>query len=155
MFTCSYSIPWYMWPTQSWGLNLNMWTCWRSKVFEICQMLLLLFCLNKTIFGFCSRSQLLQLKFSGKKKLCRELQIAQPPRVSKVANERYLPYLQFCGKTSMWIVMYCRCKSGPKLRLNNENWGLPQDKNKLFLTQYFVRTGNPKYFIVNIQPTPV
>ena len=36
--------------------------------------------------------------------------------VTKVANERYLPYLQLCGKALMWIVMYCRCKSGPKLR---------------------------------------
>ena len=71
MFTCSYSIPWYIWPTQSWGLNLNMWICWISKVFEICQILFLL---------FCSCSELLQLKFSGEKKLCREIQIAQPLR---------------------------------------------------------------------------
>ena len=35
--------------------------------------------------------------------------------VTKVANERYLPYLQLCGKTFLWIFMYCRCKSGPKL----------------------------------------
>ena len=34
------------------GLNLNMWTCWRSKVFDISQMLLLLFCLNKDQFWF-------------------------------------------------------------------------------------------------------
>ena len=34
------------------GLNLNMWTCWRSKVFEIRQMLLMLFCLNKDQFWF-------------------------------------------------------------------------------------------------------
>ena len=27
-----------------------IWTCWRSKVFEICQILLLLFCLNKGQF---------------------------------------------------------------------------------------------------------
>ena len=52
MFVFSKSVPWYMWPTQSWGLNLNMWTCWRSKVFEICQILLLLFCLNKDQFWF-------------------------------------------------------------------------------------------------------
>ena len=52
MFTCFLSIPWYLWPTQSWGLKLNMWTCWRSKMFETHQMLLLLFCLNKDQFWF-------------------------------------------------------------------------------------------------------
>ena len=78
MFTCLYSIPWYIWPTRSWGLNLNMWTCWRSKVFEICQILLLLFCLNKVQFWF-----LLMLRTSSaevwQKNVCREIQIAQPP----------------------------------------------------------------------------
>ena len=33
MFTCSNSIPSFVL-----GLNINMWTCWRSRVFEICQM---------------------------------------------------------------------------------------------------------------------
>ena len=36
--------------------------------------------------------------------------------VTKVANYIYLPYLQLCRKASMWIFMYCRCKSDPKLR---------------------------------------
>ena len=63
MFTCSYLIPWYIWPTRSWGLNLNMWTCWGSKMFEKSLILLLLLCLNKDRFGFFSCSELLQLKF--------------------------------------------------------------------------------------------
>ena len=52
MFTCLKSISLYQRPTQSWGLNLNMWTYWGSKIFEICQMLLRLFCLNKDQFWF-------------------------------------------------------------------------------------------------------
>ena len=50
IFTCLYLILWYLWPTQSWGLNLNIWTCLRSKMFEICLILLLLFCLNNDQF---------------------------------------------------------------------------------------------------------
>ena len=76
---CSYSILWYMWPTRIWGFNLNMRTCWRSKVFEINQILLFLFCLNKDQFWF-----LLFLRNSSaevwQKKRCREMQITQPPR---------------------------------------------------------------------------
>ena len=36
--------------------------------------------------------------------------------VTKVANERYLPYLQACGKASMKSFMYYKWESGPKLR---------------------------------------
>ena len=35
--------------------------------------------------------------------------------VTKAANERYLPYLQLCGKAFFVNFMYRRCKSGPKL----------------------------------------
>ena len=35
--------------------------------------------------------------------------------VTKVANKRYLPYLQLCVKAFFVNFMYCRCKSGPKL----------------------------------------
>ena len=35
--------------------------------------------------------------------------------VTKVANERYLPYLQLCRKAFFVNFMYWRCKSGPKL----------------------------------------
>ena len=35
--------------------------------------------------------------------------------VTKVANERYLPYLQLCENAFYVNVMYWRCKSGPKL----------------------------------------
>ena len=112
MFTCSYSIP-YMWPTRSWGLNLNMWTCWRSKVFEICHILLLLFCLNKDQFWF-----LLMLKTSSaevrQKKLYREIQIAQPP--IQLQGCLRLQMKDICGKTLLKIFMYCVCKSGRKLR---------------------------------------
>ena len=100
------------------GLNLNRWTCWRSKVFEIRQMLLMLFCLKKDQFWF-----LLMLRTSSAevhKKFLQGFANCSAPKtvigVRKVANERYLPYLQLCGNASMWIFMYCRCKSGPKLR---------------------------------------
>ena len=36
--------------------------------------------------------------------------------VSKVENERYLPYLQLCKKILIRILMYFGCKSGRKLR---------------------------------------
>ena len=52
--------------------------------------------------------------------------------MSKVANERYLTYLQLCGQVSLWIFMYFGCKTGPKLGENNNNWGLPQNTNKHF-----------------------
>ena len=70
-------IPWYLWPTQSMGLNLNMWTCWRLKMFEPRHMLLLLFCLNKDKFWFLlmfrtSSAEVWQKKnFAGKCKLLR------------------------------------------------------------------------------------
>ena len=35
MFTCSNSIPDFVLVTCIMGLNMNIWTCWRSKVFEI------------------------------------------------------------------------------------------------------------------------
>ena len=148
MFTCSYSIPWYMCPTRSWGLNLNMWSCWRSKVFEICQILLLLFCLNKDQFWFLlmlrtsSAEVRLKKKMQGKTN-CSALNTVTG--VSKVANKKYLPYLQLCGKALMIIFMYCGCKSGQKLSWNNKNWGLPQDTNKVIFTKYYVRTGIPRY----------
>ena len=38
MFTCSNSIPSCVLAICIMGLNMNMWTCWRSKMFEKCQM---------------------------------------------------------------------------------------------------------------------
>ena len=38
MFTCSNSIPSCVLAIGIMGLNMNMWTCWRSKMFEKCQM---------------------------------------------------------------------------------------------------------------------
>ena len=50
---------------------------------QICLKLIKFFCCysasTMTSFGFCSYSELLQLKF-GEKKRCREMQIAPPPR---------------------------------------------------------------------------
>ena len=46
------------------------------------------------------------------------MQIAQPKTVigvTKVANERYLPYLNFVKRHFFVNFMYCRCQSGPKL----------------------------------------
>ena len=37
--------------------------------------------------------------------------------VTKVANERYSPYLKLFGNASMWILMYCRCKMSPKMQI--------------------------------------
>ena len=73
---------------------------------------------TKTSFGFCSCSELLQLKFCGKKTLQKIANCSDPNTVigvTKVANERYLPYLQLYGRAFLWIFMYCRCTSGPKL----------------------------------------
>ena len=78
------------------------------------------------VFCFCSCSKLLQLKFA-KTKLHRN-RICSAPKivtsVTRIANEIYLPYLQLCGKASMWMFMYFRCKSGSikfkqKLRLRS------------------------------------
>ena len=70
----------------------------------ICLKLVRCFCCNsastKTRFGFCSCSELPQLKF-GKKSLQGNANCSAPKSVigvTKVANERYLPYLQLCGK---------------------------------------------------------
>ena len=96
----------------------SLWIYRRSKMFETCQILFVLFCLQKYQFWF-----LLMLRTSSAEVRQKKTQgnaNCSPPKtftgVNKVANERYLPYLQFCGKASMWIFMYSRCTSGPKLR---------------------------------------
>ena len=119
MFTCLYSIPWYMWPTLSWGLNLNMWTCWRSKVFEIRQIRFAFILHQQRPVFISAHAQnffswsLAKKNLAGKRKL---LSLQDSYRVSKVANERYLTYLQFCEKALLRILMYFGCKSGRKLR---------------------------------------
>ena len=85
---------------KSGGLNLNLWTCWRSKVFEICQMLLLLFCLNKDQLLFLlmlrtSSAEVRQKNVAGKCKLL-------SPQDSY--RGRYLPYLELCGNVFLWMV---------------------------------------------------
>ena len=42
MFTCSNSIPSFVLATWIMGLNMNMWTCWRSKIFEILKRTILM-----------------------------------------------------------------------------------------------------------------
>ena len=119
VFTCSYLIPWYMWPTGCWGLNLKMWTCWISKVFEIHQTLLLLFCLKKDKFWFLLMLGTASVKVPQKKKKLGNTNCSAPnivTGVSKVANDRYLPYQQLCGKALMRILMNFGCKSGQKLK---------------------------------------
>jgi hypothetical protein len=71
-------------------------------------MLLLLFCLNKDQFNFCSCSELLQLKFGEKNDAgkCKLLSPKTVIGVTKVANERYLPYLQLCGTAFFVNFMY-------------------------------------------------
>ena len=59
---------------------------------------------TKTSFGFCSCSELLQLKFGKEEKMLQGNANCLAPKtvigVTKVANERYLPHLQPCGKAS-------------------------------------------------------
>ena len=103
----------------NWGFNLNMWTCWWYKVFEICQILLLLFCLNKDQFWFLLMLRTSSAEVRRKKTLQGNTNCSAPNTVtgvSKVTNERYLPYLQLCRKALMKILMYFGCKSGRKLR---------------------------------------
>ena len=71
-------------------------------------------------FGFCSCSELLHLKFGEEKKTLQGNTNCWSPKtvtgVSKVANERYLPYLQLFEKALMGILLYFWGKSGRKLR---------------------------------------
>ena len=70
-------------------------------MFEIRQMLLLLFCLNKDQFWFLLilRTSLAEVR---RKKTLQGIANCSAPKtvigVTKVTNERYLPYLQQCGK---------------------------------------------------------
>ena len=129
----------------------GIWTCEHIEDPKCLKRVRCFWCYSastKTSFVFCSCSELLQLKF-GKRNFAGKCELLSPQDSYrgelKVANEKYLPYLQLCGKASMWIFMYCRCKSGPKLRQNNKNWGLPQDTNKQFVPKYFVRSCNIRY----------
>ena len=78
-----------------------MFSFFRSSIKDpICLKLVRCFCCysasTKTSFCFCSCSELLQLKFGKKNR--REMLIAPASGVTKVANERYLPYLQLLRK---------------------------------------------------------
>ena len=53
--------------------------------------------------------------WSSAKKHCREMQLLSPQDSYRGANEKYLPYLQLCGKAFFVNSMYWRCESGPKL----------------------------------------
>ena len=126
MFTCSCSIPRYLWPPQSRGLFLfsvnilkiqNVWN--SSNTFWF-------YSAPKRPVLVCTLAQNFFRRSLAKKNQSSKVQIAQPPGQLQL---RYLPYLQLCGKASMWIFMCCRCKSGPKLRWNNSNWFLDQGKN--------------------------
>ena len=72
---------------------------------------------TKTSFSFCSCSEPLQLKF-GEKNLagkCKLVSFQDSYRGWLRLQMKDLPYLQLWGNTFLWIFMYCRCKSGPKL----------------------------------------
>ena len=63
---------------------------------------------TKPSFGFCAYSELLQLKFS-EKKFQGNANFSAPKTVigvTKVANKRYLPYLQLCVNTFLMNFMY-------------------------------------------------
>ena len=105
MFTCLDSIPGFVLTLDIMELIMNMWTCWRSKMVEPCQMFFCFYSAStKTNFGFCSCSELLWRKNNWQG----NANCSAPKTfigVTKVAHEIYLPYLQFCGKASMWIYM--------------------------------------------------
>ena len=62
---------------------------------------------TRTSFGFCSWSELLQLKFGEKKTIQGKENCSAPKTVmTKVPNERYLPYLQLFGKAFFVNFMY-------------------------------------------------
>ena len=116
--------------THSWRLNLNMWTCWRSKTFETCQIAFAFFLPQQRQVLVYAHSQNFFIWRVVKHNFCREIANRSAPKTvteaTKAAHERYL----LCGTASWWISMYCRCKSGQKLRLNTKYWGLPKNTNK-------------------------
>ena len=70
-------------------------------MFEKRQMLLLLFCLNKDQFWFLLMLRTSSAKVWRKKTFQGNANCSAPKTVigvTKVANKRYLPYLQLCGK---------------------------------------------------------
>ena len=131
--TCS--IPLCLWPTQNWGLNLNMlkiqnvWNSSDTFAFILHQQRPVLVSAHGQNYF---RWNLVNQNVAGNAN-CSALKTVIG--VTKVANEIYLPYLKLCVRASMLILMYCMCKIGPKVRLNNKSWGLPQDTNKLIFTK--------------------
>ena len=72
----------------------------RSNLFEPRQMLLLLFCLNKDQFWFLLMLRISSAEAQQKQNLKGNANCSAPKTViamNKVANERYLSYLQLCG----------------------------------------------------------
>ena len=65
--------------------------------------------------------------------------------VTKVANERHLPYLQLCGKFFFLISCFVGEKGDQsKVTITKRR---PSSGQKLnFFTKHFVRAGNPRYF---------
>ena len=132
-----------MWPTWLKGCFCFMFLYYRSNVFETHQMLLLLFCLKKDQFWF-----LLMLRTSSakvrRKKRCREIQIAQPPRqlLGLQMKDIYHIY-NFVERLFFWLIS---CIEGVKVA---QRWGKITKleaflRTQFFFTTYFVRTGNPK-----------
>ena len=119
-----------------------LWMYNRSNKLETHQILLVIFCVKKDQFWFLLmlRTSLAEVRQT---KICTEMQIAQPLR--QLQRWEIFTVSTFCKKASMWIVLYCRRKSGSKLGWTNKNWCWAQDKNKICLITYFVRTGNPSY----------
>ena len=115
MFTCSSSIPWYLWPTQSWGLCLNMWTCWRSKTFQTHQMLLLLFFFNKDQFCILLMLKIIFSWSLAKKRVQANANCSAPNTVIGVQMKDIYHFYNFVKKASIWIFIYCRCKSGSQV----------------------------------------
>ena len=109
-------------------------------------ILLSLFCLKKTIYIFWSCFILLQVKLVKKNQAPKGTLLSPQDsyKGDKVANEIYLIYLHFCGRASMWIFIYCRCKTGSKCGFKKK-WGLARDTNNNFVGKYLVKTGSPRY----------
>ena len=64
---------------------------------------------TKTSFGFFSCSEIHQLKYGSKKNVAGKCKLLSPQDSFRVANERYLPYLQLCENAFFVNFLYCRC----------------------------------------------
>ena len=75
---------------------------WKCEHVEICQICLLLFCLNKYQFWFLLMLRTSLAEVRRRKKTLQGNTNCLAPNTT--ANERYLPYLQLCGNALILIL---------------------------------------------------